>query len=50
MAGEGKERVTADLLAGTVSTQLPASFLWLHDNVDCLIDETVIARPADRPR
>jgi galactosamine-6-phosphate isomerase len=40
IAGEGKQPVIARLLSAEVSTTLPASFLWLHDNVDCLIDRT----------
>ena len=26
------------ILAGGITTQLPASFLWMHPNVECLID------------
>jgi galactosamine-6-phosphate isomerase len=40
VAGAGKSRATANLLSEQVTTMLPASFLWLHDNVDCLIDRT----------
>ena len=43
VAGDGKEQAIARLLAGEVTTTLPASFLWLHDNVECLIDQTVLA-------
>jgi galactosamine-6-phosphate isomerase len=43
VAGEGKRHATAGLLSEEVSTTLPASFLWLHNNVDCLIDRTVLA-------
>jgi galactosamine-6-phosphate isomerase len=43
VAGEGKEQAITGLLSGEVTTTLPASFLWLHDNVDCLIDRTVLA-------
>jgi galactosamine-6-phosphate isomerase len=38
VTGSGKEQAVAELLSGRVSTMLPASFLWLHGNVDCLID------------
>jgi galactosamine-6-phosphate isomerase len=38
-AGKGKGQAIAGLLSGEVSTTLPASFLWLHQNVDCLIDQ-----------
>jgi len=42
VAGEGKREVTGRLLSGEVSTTLPASFLWLHGNVDCLVDRHVL--------
>jgi galactosamine-6-phosphate isomerase len=38
VAGSGKKHAIAGLLSGEVSTSLPASFLWLHQRVDCLID------------
>lgn len=40
VAGAGKEHAVAGLLARRVTTSLPASFLWLHDSVDCLIDRS----------
>jgi len=40
VAGEGKQQVVARLLSAEVSTVVPASFLWLHANVDCLIDQS----------
>jgi galactosamine-6-phosphate isomerase len=40
ISGANKEDTCAQLLAGTVSTSLPATFLWLHDHVECLIDQT----------
>jgi galactosamine-6-phosphate isomerase len=43
VAGEGKNQAVAGLLSEEVTTTLPASFLWLHDKVDCLIDQTVLA-------
>jgi galactosamine-6-phosphate isomerase len=42
VAGEGKREVAVRLLSGRVSTTLPASFLWLHGNVDCLLDRHVL--------
>jgi galactosamine-6-phosphate isomerase len=39
VTGEGKQQALAGLLSGEVSTTLPASFLWLHGNADCLIDQ-----------
>jgi len=41
VTGSGKEQAIAELLSGRISTMLPASFLWLHGNVDCLIDRTL---------
>ena len=40
VAGAGKEKALAGLLAQQVTTSLPASFLWLHDHTDCLIDRS----------
>lgn len=37
VTGEGKEKAKQRLLSGKISTECPASFLWLHGNVDCLI-------------
>jgi len=42
VTGEGKQSVAARLLAGEVTTMLPASLLWLHDNVDCLVDMALL--------
>lgn len=42
VTGEGKEQVAARLLGGEVTTALPASFLWLHANVDCLVDQALL--------
>lgn len=42
VTGEGKHRTVAQLLSEEVSTTLPASLLWLHGNVDCLIDRAVL--------
>jgi galactosamine-6-phosphate isomerase len=39
VTGEGKRQALTGLLSGEVSTALPASFLWLHGNTDCLIDQ-----------
>jgi galactosamine-6-phosphate isomerase len=39
ITGAKKKRITADFLNGKISTKLPASFLWLHPNVVCLIDK-----------
>lgn len=42
VSGKGKREVAARLLAGDVSTALPASFLWLHGNAECLVDRHVL--------
>lgn len=49
VAGEGKNETIAGLLSEKVSTTLPASFLWLHENVDCLIDQDVFANHENGP-
>jgi galactosamine-6-phosphate isomerase len=38
VSGMGKEDAIGQLLSGKISTTLPASMLWLHQNVDCFID------------
>jgi galactosamine-6-phosphate isomerase len=37
ISGPSKVEVTKQLLEAKISTQLPASFLWLHSNVQVLI-------------
>ena len=37
VSGSGKEEAKRKLRSAEISTQSPATFLWLHDNVDCLI-------------
>lgn len=44
--GARKADVTATLLAGRVSTMLPASLLHVHPHVECLIDATVVPASA----
>lgn len=38
VTGEGKQDATERFLTATVSTAIPASFLWLHNQLTCLID------------
>jgi galactosamine-6-phosphate isomerase len=45
ISGAKKKAITRALLNGQISTALPASFLWLHPNVVCMIDEE--AFPSD---
>jgi len=37
ISGKEKKEITRLFLTGKISTRLPASFLWLHANVICLI-------------
>lgn len=39
VTGEGKERAVARFLDGTVSTEVPATFLWLHRDVEVFLDD-----------
>ncbi len=38
ISGMKKRAITAALLKKKISTELPASFLWLHSNAVCLVD------------
>jgi putative deaminase/isomerase len=40
VTGEGKERVIARFLDGTVTTDLPATFLWLHHDLEVFLDDS----------
>lgn len=42
IAGSGKKEAFQKLLKEEISTQFPASILWLHPNVDVLVDESAI--------
>jgi galactosamine-6-phosphate isomerase len=39
ISGAKKKEITSKFLGRKISTALPASFLWLHANVVCLIDQ-----------
>jgi galactosamine-6-phosphate isomerase len=41
--GKKKKEITSALLDGKISTSLPASFLWLHPNVICLVDREALS-------
>ena len=41
ISGKGKKQALEQLLTREITTQFPASMLWLHPNVDLIIDETV---------
>jgi galactosamine-6-phosphate isomerase len=38
ISGVKKRNITARFLKGKITTELPASFLWLHPNVICIVD------------
>lgn len=38
IAGEGKQAAVEKYLTAALTTSIPASFLWLHDNTTCLLD------------
>jgi galactosamine-6-phosphate isomerase len=40
ITGKGKREVINKLLSKKINRQLPASFLWLHQQVECLIDKS----------
>ncbi|QHT68459.1 galactosamine-6-phosphate isomerase [Rhodocytophaga rosea] len=37
ISGKNKEQIIQEFLSGKITTRLPASLLWLHPDVDCLI-------------
>jgi galactosamine-6-phosphate isomerase len=37
VVGAGKENATQQLLSGEITNQFPATHLWRHENVDCLV-------------
>ena len=38
ITGSDKEKIIEELLTEKITTHLPASFLWMHPNVECYID------------
>lgn len=42
ITGANKKAVIEKLLTKHISSDLPASFLWLHPNVECYIDSTAL--------
>ena len=40
ISGAGKQPIIQEFLSAKITTNLPASFLWLHPAVTCLIDQT----------
>lgn len=39
ISGQGKTEVYKQLMEKKITTTLPASFLWLHENTECLINK-----------
>ena len=42
ISGVKKKNITAEFLKKNITTELPASFLWLHHNVVCLVDREAL--------
>ena len=42
VSGQNKKDIIAKFLSKQITTQIPASFLWLHKNVQCFIDEQIV--------
>jgi len=42
VTGSGKKEIIDRFLSGKVTSELPASFLWLHEDVICLVDKKAI--------
>lgn len=42
LTGPNKETLISKFLSKRITTELPASFLWLHPNVTCYIDATTV--------
>ncbi|WP_353197704.1 galactosamine-6-phosphate isomerase [Parapedobacter defluvii] len=43
VTGKNKEKATRELLSGKITSHLPASFLSLHPNTLCLIDQQAVS-------
>lgn len=44
VSGSGKSEAWHQIMKKEISTQCPASFLWMHPNVDCIIDTSKIEK------
>jgi len=42
VSGQNKKDIITKFLSKQITTQIPASFLWLHKNVQCFIDEQIV--------
>lgn len=43
ISGSQKKRIVREFLSKKITTKVPASFLWLHPNVFCLIEKDAMA-------
>lgn len=43
ISGAKKKEITQFFLSARISTEIPASFLWLHPNVICLVDKEAVS-------
>ncbi len=43
VTGSGKKEIIGKFLSGRITTELPASFLWLHPEAVCLVDKKTIS-------
>lgn len=42
VTGKGKQEALKRIMTQKIGTDCPASFLWLHPNVECLIDDSAV--------
>ncbi len=42
LTGSHKQNIISKLLSEEITTQLPASFLWLHHDVECFVDSMAL--------
>jgi galactosamine-6-phosphate isomerase len=42
ITGKGKQEAVKRIMERKIGTDCPASFLWMHPNVECLIDSSAI--------
>jgi len=42
VTGKGKQEAMKRIMTQKIGTDCPASFLWLHPNVECLIDSSAV--------
>lgn len=42
VTGKGKQEALKRIMTQRIGTDCPASFLWLHPNVECLIDSSAV--------